>query len=244
MKQSLLHGILLAAGMGACSVRAETTVSAYVGISFTHDSAVRLRQPGGTDLTFQGVSWSSRSLELPLYYGLRITHHFAARPSWGVRLDFVHDKVYADAEEHHRVTGMRAGAPVEAQEPLDASVQRFNMSHGANYLTLHLLHRWNPCPEPGCTSRLQPYVGAGAGILIPHVEATVGESSVSEYQVHGPGFQLLGGLDVPVASRLALFGEYRFSHASLGVDIPGGELRTTLNTHHLLVGPSFRLPLP
>jgi hypothetical protein len=229
---------------GAWPALAETTLSAYVGFSFTHASDVRLRQPGGTDLTFQGVSWTSRSLELPLYYGVRITHYFAARPDWGLMLDFVHDKVYANTEAARRVTGTREGHPVEALEPLGASLQRFNMSHGTNYLTLNLLRRWNACAKPGCAGRLQPYVAVGGGLVIPHVEAALGEHSVSEYQVDGPSLQLLGGLTIPFASRWSLFGEYRLSRASLSVDVPGGELSTSLNTHHMIAGPSFRLPIP
>ncbi|HLM47886.1 MAG TPA: hypothetical protein VK458_28745 [Myxococcaceae bacterium] len=123
-------------------------------------------------------SWTS-----PIYYGVRLTHYFEARRDWGVMLDFFHDKVFADTEAPVRVTGTRGGEPVEGMEPLGTTVRRFNMSHGMNYLTLDVVHRCNTCPEPGCTGRLQPYVGAGAGLVIPHVEAAVGEQSVGEYQV-------------------------------------------------------------
>ena len=222
--------------------RAETTLTLYLGVSFTHDSPVRLRQPGGTDLTYRDISWTSRSLELPLYYGVRLTHHFEPRRDWGLMLDFFHDKAYADTEKAVTVEGIRGGEPVEGTEPLGVTVQGFNMSHGANYLTLDVVHRWNTCPEPGCTGRLQPYVGAGAGLVIPHVEATLGDQSVGEYQVRGPAFQVLGGVAWPFASRFSLSGEYRFTHTSLTVDVPGGTLGTTLDTHHLILGPSFRLP--
>jgi len=224
------------------AAHAETTLTFYLGVSFTHDSDVRLRQPDGTDLRYRNVSWASRSLELPFYYGLRLTHHFEPRRDWGVMLDFFHDKAYADTTTPVGVSGTRRGEPVEGTEPLGATVQGFNMSHGVNYLTLDVLRRWNTCPEVGCTGRLQPYVGAGAGLVIPHVEATLGDQSVSEYQVRGPAFQVLGGVGWPFASRFSLSGEYRFTHTSLTVDVPGGTLGTTLDTHHLILGPSFRLP--
>ncbi|WNG32484.1 hypothetical protein F0U61_01820 [Archangium violaceum] len=157
-------------------------------------------------------------------------------------LDFFHDKAYAETEKPVRVTGTRGGEPVDVTETLGSTVRGFNMSHGMNYLTLDVVHRWNACPEPGCTGRLQPYVGAGAGLVIPHVEAAIGDASVSEYQVHGPAFQVLGGVAWPFASRFAVSGEYRFTHTSVTVDVPGGTLGTTLDTHHLMAGPSLRLP--
>jgi lipid A oxidase len=235
----LVGGLLLGPG----GARAETTLTFYLGLSLTHDSDVRVRLRDGTDLKYRGISWASRSFQLPFYYGLQLTHHFEPRRDWGVRLDFFHDKAYADAEMPVPVTGTRAGGRVEATEPLSTTVQGFNMSHGTNYLTLNVLRRWNTCPEPGCTGKLQPYVGAGAGLMIPHVEATVGEASVGEYQLTGPAFQLLGGLAWPFASRLSLMGEYRVTRGAAGVSIPGGTLDTTLYTHHFVAGPSLRLPL-
>ena len=234
----LLGGMMAWSG----NAHAETTLTVYLGVSFTHDSNVRLRQPGGTDLTYRDISWTSQSLRLPIYYGVRLTHHFASRPDWGVMLDFFHDKAYAETKEPVRVTGTRGGEPVDGAEPLGDTVHGFNMSHGTNYLTLDVVHRWNTCPEPGCTGRLQPYVGAGAGLVIPHVEATIGEQAMGEYQVRGPAFQVLGGLGWPFASRFSVSSEYRFTHTSITVDVPNGTLGTTLDTHHLIVGPSFRLP--
>jgi lipid A oxidase len=242
MRRTACLGLLGAMVAWGGAARAETTLTLYVGVSFHHDSKVRVRQPGGTDLTYRDISWTSRSLELPLYYGVRLTHHFEARRDWGVMLDFFHDKAYADTAKAVGVTGTRGGEPVEGTEPLGTTVQSFNMSHGMNYLTLDVVHRWNTCPEPGCTARLQPYVGAGAGLVIPHVEARVGDASVGEYQVRGPAFQVLGGVAWPFASRFSLSGEYRFTHTSPTVDVPGGTVETTLNTHHLIAGPSFRLP--
>jgi lipid A oxidase len=225
------------------SAHAETTLTFYLGLSLTHDGDVRVRLRDGTDLKYRGVSWASRSFELPFYYGLQLTHHFEPRRDWGLRLDFFHDKAYADAGTPVAVTGTRGGGSVDTTEPLSTTVQGFNMSHGTNYLTLSVLRRWNSGPEPGSTGRLQPYVGAGAGLMLPHVEATVGSESVGEYQLTGPAFQLTGGVAWPFASRLSVFGEYRFTRGDASVRIPGGEVETTLYTHHLVAGPSLRLPL-
>lgn len=242
MKHALALGVLVAMVTWSRPASAETTVLLYLGTSFTYDSTVRLQFPGGTDLRYEGVPWASRSFQLPIYYGLRITHHFNASPGVGVALDFVHDKAYADTERPLRVTGTRAGQPVAGTEPLGTSLQSFNMSHGVNYLTLNGLYRWNTCPESGCTGRVQPYAGLGLGVAIPHVEAILGEQSVYRYQLRAPVLQALGGVSWPFASYFGVFGEYRFSHAFFDVDIPGGTLGTTLSTHHLVAGPVFRIP--
>jgi lipid A oxidase len=243
MRAIVIGGLVGATLLGAGSARAETTLTLYLGMSLTHDSDVRVRLRDGTDLKYRGISWASRSFELPFYYGLQLTHHFEPRRDWGLRLDFFHDKAYADAGAAVPVTGTRGGERVDTTEPLNTTVQGFNMSHGTNYLTLNVLRRWNSGPEPGSTGRLQPYVGAGAGLMIPHVEATVGSESVGEYQLTGPAFQLLGGLAWPFASRLSVMGEYRLTRGAASVDVPGGELDTTLYTHHFIAGPSLRLPL-
>src|SRR5438067_4172667 len=115
---------------------AETNLSLYIGKSFTDDSDLRLRQPNSTQLTFHGVSWSDHSFEMPIYYGGRVTHFFKSQPDWGVALDFFHYKVYSDTNAVLPVTGTRGGAPVGGSERLGDTIQKFNISHGVNYLTL------------------------------------------------------------------------------------------------------------
>ncbi|WNG42982.1 hypothetical protein F0U60_01895 [Archangium minus] len=107
-------------------------------------------------------------------------------------LDFFHDKAYAETEKPVRVTGTRGGEPVDVTETLGSTVRGFNMSHGMNYLTLDVVHRWNACPEPGCTGRLQPYVGAGAGLVIPHVAAAIGDAFDTHHLTAGPSLRLPG----------------------------------------------------
>jgi lipid A oxidase len=223
--------------------RAETNLSIYIGKSFTDDSDLRLRQPNGTQLTFHGVPWSDHSFEMPIYYGGRVTHFFKRRPDWGVALDFFHYKVFSDINAVLPVTGTRSGAPVSGSERLGDTIQKFNISHGVNYLTLNAVHRWRLRPDASRypNGRLQPYVGAGLGAVIPHVEATIGGRTIGKYQWRGPGFQLFGGVSYGLSSRWSLFGEYKYTHTTLTVDIPNGDAHTTLDTHHLVLGGSYRL---
>lgn len=215
-----------------------------MGSSFHHPGDVRLRQPGGTDLTYERVHWASRSFELPLYYGIRLTHFFGARPGWGLLLDFLHDKAYADTGRTARVCRTRQGVAVDGREPLGASVQSFSLSHGVNDLTLGVAYRWNASPgeQQGCV--LQPYAGGGLGLLIPHVEARLSEQETGAYQLAGPVFQVLGGVRATLLGPLGLMAEYRLTYTAPTLQVPGGELTPHLLSHHLVGGASIRLPLP
>jgi lipid A oxidase len=235
--------VALLALAAARAVGAETDLSLYVGKSFTNDSDLRLRQSSGTDLTFHGVSWSDHSFEMPIYYGFRVTHFFGHRSDWGIAVDFFHYKVFADTNATLAVTGTRGGAPVSGPERLGDTVQRFDITHGVNYLTLNAIHRWRlrsggPRSPRG---RLQPYVGAGVGAVIPHVEARIGGVFKDGYQLRGPGYQLLAGANYALSSHWSLFGEYKYTHTTLAVDVPGGGARTTLDSHHLVLGGCYRL---
>ncbi len=107
--------------------------------------------------------------------------------------------------------------------------------------------------------RLQPYVGIGPGFFISNFEAdfrpAVAEK-VSEWVVD-IGLDVRGGLAWQLHRHLAVFGEYRFTHVDLDFE-EGGCLtfacaviplapeatrrtaETTLDTHHFLIGVSFR----
>jgi hypothetical protein len=224
--------------------RAETQFSLYIGKSFTNDSDLQLRQPGDTRLTFHGVSWEDESFQMPIYYGWRVTHFLEPDERWGIALDFFHYKVFSDPNQVLPVSGSRNGTPVSGRERLGDTLPSFSMSHGVNYLTLNGIHRWRLHSDAGRKwedIRWQPYLGAGIGAVIPHVEATVGGRTIGEYQWHGPGFQIFTGASYRLASHWCLFAEYKFAHTSITVDVPGGDAHTTLDTHHLVLGGSYRL---
>jgi lipid A oxidase len=233
---------ILLAMLAMQPARAETSLSLYFGKAFTNDSDVRIRQPN-TSLTFQGVSWSDESFEGPIYYGWRVTHYFKHQPDWGVALDFFHYKVISDTDAVLPVSGTRGGAPVSGNERFGDTIQRFAMTHGVNYVTLDAVHRWRVHPDASAFpyGRLQPYVGAGIGAVIPHVEAEINGVHEGDYQVRGPGFQFFAGASYGLSRQWSIFAEYKFTHTTLTVDIPHGDGHTTLDTHHLVFGGSYRL---
>jgi lipid A oxidase len=161
--------------------------------------------------TFRDVSWETRSFHAPPYYGLRAAH-FLAESGWGLAIDFFHDKAY----------------PGEGS--LAPALRRLSFSHGLNHVTLDLQRRFQVGP-------VRPYVGAGAGTLVPHVEAQSDFASIDEYQwFRGLSLKAQAGVQGLVAGPLGLFAEYRLTFAHLRVSTPAGDLSTSLWTHHVVGG--------
>ena len=124
--------------------------------------------------------------------------------------------------------------PVPATEPLSATLKRLEFTHGYNLFTRQCARAVGMPREPN----LIPYVGAGLGVAIPHVEVQrVGapqSARTDEYQITGPALQLLGGIEWRFGRRLSLFVEYKLSCAMIHGDlVGGGEVSTNLCTHQL-----------
>ena len=221
---------LLPAACGA--VFAETRWSAYTGSSWTRDSDLRISQPAlGTELTLNDVAWSARPFRPAPYYGLRVTRFLT--PHWGVALDFTHYKAYANPSGTVTAMGTWHGAPVREMAPMDRYVQRFEISHGVNLLTINALYRW---PR----GRFEPYVGAGVGTYVPHAESTVGERPhETSYRASGTAWQAFGGLHYRVTEHLGLFVEAKHDEGAVRVDVADGRARTRLRSWHAVAGVSW-----
>lgn len=91
--------------------------------------------------------------------------------------------------------------------------------------------------------RLQPYAGIGGGIFISNLDGSIGFIDGSDTSVD-PGLDVRAGLAWRVETSWAAFLEYRFTHVSPTYTIEpfGGPTsgHTTLNTHHLVLGLSYR----
>lgn len=222
--------------------QAELFLSGYLGACSTHDSDVELNRPGGTDLTFSDVSWDDKSFESPLYYGLRVGYWFKNHPNWGTAIDFTHAKMYSELEKVVSVSGTRGGEPVSGQERLGDTFEVLEFTDGHNLLTLNGMYRWmqlGKAPDD-YLNRLQPYVMAGLGIAIPHVEVTVEGDKTFELQTTGLAAQAGAGLDVDITRWFSLYAEYRLSYAQIDADlVGGGTLKTEPWTHHFTLGVTF-----
>jgi opacity protein-like surface antigen len=92
--------------------------------------------------------------------------------------------------------------------------------------------------------RLHPYVGVGPGLFFSSIGGGLGNlRSVDDTSVN-LGLDMRAGVAYPIEKNIFLFGEYRFTHVSpdFSFDQRGTATTadTTLNTHHFLLGVSFR----
>lgn len=229
------------AGFGSTPARAEWVLSGFTGSAMTENTDLHVRQ-GSTSLTFHDVSFQGQDFESPIYYGGRLAYFLDRdKPGVGFGLEFFHAKAYLETGGTAYVTGTRNGVPVNDTEPISNTVQEFNNSHGLNFLTADVLYRWVFCGrDKSILGRIQPYAGAGIGLVIPHVESTVDNVHQEEYQIHGPGIQAIAGINFDITSFLSIFGEYKFTYADMDESIPDGSIHFEPLTNHLIGGVSLK----
>jgi len=231
----------------------------YSGVPYTYPSDVTIKKSGLHDFTVKNVEWDGKPFVNPIYYGARIVRFGAGRT--GAMLDFTHSKALARLDEEAAFTGTLAGAPAPERAKLRDIFKKLEASHGHNMLTLNGLFRL-----PTFAPRLQPYVGLGAGVSLPHSEVQLAASKerTYEYQMAGPVAQALVGLEIRTA-RVSYFLEYKFTWAPYemplserdgswlpldlwkqfqawmsGEEPPGGRLTTQLTSHQGIFGLGIR----
>jgi lipid A oxidase len=197
-------------------VMAETQLSFYGGIQGAPHSVVSGNDPGGAGVFSFTSGWEGRSFESPPYYGGRITWWRNESFGWG--LEFNHAKVYASA------------ATLAAN-----GLTRLEFSDGLNLVTVNAFRRWQ-----NGGSAFTPYVGAGVGVAIPHVEFDSGAGQTFEYQLTGPAAQWVAGASYPINDKWSVFGEYKGSYSMNEAElVSGGTLSTNILTNAINLGVSL-----
>ena len=91
--------------------------------------------------------------------------------------------------------------------------------------------------------RLQPYAAVGPGLFISHASGSIGFNDVDDTSTN-IGLDLRLGLLLRIDSNWGAFTEYRFTHVSPTWDVDAFGVKTsastTFNTHHILLGVSYR----
>ncbi len=214
----LLVSTLLTCSLAAPAA-AEWQLSLYTGYQTAPHSTVDGNDPGGVGAFDFTAGWDGRSFSAPPFYGIRATHWLNER--WGYSIDFNHNKVYAN------------------NETLAASgFETLEFTDGINTLTVSAMRRWQ---RDG--SRWTPYVGAGLGVSLPHVEvqSSAAATRTFEYQMGGVVANLQLGIEYAVNEKWSVFGEYKGNYIPLDVDlVGGGSLKTDLITNALNMGVSYR----
>jgi len=200
----------------AAPAYAQLELSFYGGIQGAAPSNVSGTDPGGIGAFDFQAEWEGRSLTGPIYYGLRMTWWQNESFGWGV--DFSHDKVSA------------SDATLAAN-----GLGRLEFTHGLNILTVNAFKRW-----PNTGTNFTPYVGAGVGVTLPHVEFDSGAGTTFEYQIGGPAVTVIAGASYPINDRWSMFGEYKGSYSVNTVElVSGGSLSTNIRTNAFNLGVSL-----
>ena len=216
----------------------DLVASIYGGFSNAYDSDLRLRQPGGTDMTIKNVSWSSAPFKTPPYHGFRGTWWLPFGGTVGAMADLVYIKVIAERDRIVEQSGTRDGKPVPEREKLSATFRRLEFTDGLNLLTANLIYRL-PLPF-----RVRPYVAIGIGGSLPHAEVrrTGAKERTFEFQLAGYAVQIIGGLEFRLSNRGSAFVETRSSYATNTVSlVDGGTLEMDLLVNHASAGLSGHL---
>lgn len=197
--------------------RAEYELGAYLGAQSAGDSILQGTDPGGNGVIDGRIDWEGRSDQPPIYYGFRGTWWLENR--FGVGLEFTHAKAYADEASRNAL-----------------GFERLELTHGLNLFTANLARRWL-LPS----SRVVPFLSAGIGAAIPHVDILSAGGRTIEYQLTGPAVQWGAGLFWPLGERWSLLAEYKGTYSWHEIDLPGGgRLDTEIDTHALNLGLSYR----
>lgn len=215
---ALFCAVSVSAMLVAAPALAEMEFSFYTGVQESPHSRVRGNDPTGIGPFNFLATWEGRSFEMPPYYGARAT--WWTNDKLGFGLDFNHAKVYADA-------ATLAGNGFSTLE----------FSDGINIVTANVWRRWQSSDRAWT-----PYVGAGVGLSIPHVESqTTGGAKTFEYQITGPAVQWVAGVKYDINERWGLFGEYKGTYSQNDADLAGGgSLSTDILTNAINVGISFK----
>ena len=200
----------------AFPARAEVEFSVYGGYQTAPHSTLTIR--GDDVLPDQDVhaGWDGDSFAMPPYYGIRGTWWQSDTLGFGLELN--HAKVYADD-----VTLAATG------------FERLEMSDGINILTANAFRRF-----PGAFGSLTPYVGAGVGISVPHIELFDEGTRTFEYQFGGPAVALMAGASYAIDETWSVFGEYKITYSQNELELDtGGTLETDIVTNALNFGVSY-----
>ena len=186
------------------------------------------------------------------YYGVRVYRFFAKHPQWGIGLDFTHLKAFmADPTQRVQVTGPWPRVAPDGTVALGDHFEDLNVSHGVNHVAVNAAYRWMLRPSSRFPDgRFQPYVTAGGGPAVPHLELTVKSDGQLQRKAFGYqwrfgnwGIGAGAGLRWRFASHLGVYGEYRWTYSILdNMTYDNGEdvsVRMRFSSQHALWGISI-----
>jgi hypothetical protein len=230
----LVPAMLLSACLPA-RADAQWYFGAYMGANHTSSADVSFNEPAGTTaIVFHDVSFESQPFVFPLYAGGRFGYRFRGR-RFGVEAEWLHMKVIAETNQMTRVTGTLFGTAIDSTFPMDLLIQRYEMTHGLNFLMGNLVLRQ---PLGAGSSAHTPSVvfRVGAGPVVSGTDSKAGDIVVQRYEHAGFGGQATAGLDVPIGGPWSAMVEYKFTYAKPQISVGGGQGQTTAMASQIAFG--------
>ena len=205
--------VVTALTIGACSLAlAESEFGIYGGLQGSpHSTVENTSSKSNPGSLFTG--WKGESFSFPIYIGMRYTHWLDDQ--WGYSLNYVHTKAISTDQAKNGYT-------------------RLEFTDGANPVTVLAMRRFT-------YREVKPYVGAGLGISVPHVEVQwSGSTKTFEYQYGGPVATVVAGFSYPYNDKWSVFTDFQMHYMKINAAIDSGRLKTNLITNALNVGVSYR----
>ncbi len=211
----------------ATPVAAEMEVSLYLGAQSVSKSTGSGTLPGSVPFSRQ-FDWDGNPFDAPIYYGGRAIWWTDQNIGFGI--EGTHTKAYASAADRAAL-----------------GVGRLELSDGHNIITANVMKRW---PGGFGQGKLTPYVGAGIGIAVPHVDIQLIGASNRTYDYENTGFAMRGlaGVKYDLSENWAIFTEYQTTWSDNEITINPdplvagqvpGQLNTEIWTHAINFGISY-----
>lgn len=227
--------IVLSCAVAPVPASAQWAVSTYTGTNQTRPSTISIDRPDiGMSLEFKDVGFDAMPFATAPYYGARLTRFFAMGGRLGVELELLHSKVYARTRDEVDVQGTVGGFPVNGHFPMSAFVQRYNHTHGLNFLLANIVWRQ---PFGGNDGRVAVQFRGGAGPVRPGRDVVMPDLNVQGYEFAGIGTHAAAGITARLTRLVSAMVEYKLTHARPEIDLTrGGRGRMTTTSHHLVFG--------
>ena len=229
--------IVLCLAVTAPPASAEWFADVYGGQSLTEKNDLTVHDSAGLGI------YREVEFDRSLTYGGRFGRYFDAVPFLGLGLDVSKFSPRIGPQQFHIDGCVPSGGCGGGPGGIGA------IDVDAWALSLDLLLRLPLLKtEAAPWGAIQPYVTAG----VPFFNTTVTPRNTAQFRNHDDdtdrsfGYKFGGGIAFHVARNLMFFGEYRFTHAEVSVELHDSAtlkpapLRMDLDTHSALIGLSAR----
>jgi hypothetical protein len=206
----------------------------YLGMNHNSPADVTIAQPAlNTQLVFHDVSFESQPFHFPMYGGGRAGYLFS--PRFGLEFEFLHLKVIAETDRATRTTGTLQGATIDQTSPMDFFAQRYEMTHGLNFLLANVVWR-TPIAKRAARHPVSLVVRGGAGPTVSGTDTEVNFIDVHRYEHAGFGVQAAAGLDLPIAGAWSAIVDFRFTYSKPTITVTEGQGQTSARASQISFG--------